>query len=581
MINYIKQTSLIILLSVFAPSIVQAHIIYISKEGCDAVKTAQGLANGAVLDKACAVNKVVLWGLFNLCDKANPFPTAEDYLEKCYDDPLTPIEHKHPPSPRGPGKVFGEPHLITRDGLSYGFQAQGDYALIVSETLEVQARFKYGRGISILRGIAIKKDEEMVVVETTSKPSEVIVNGVPAMLESGDWYTLGTPKDYVQRLGESIIIQIQGELSLVVKGTVLTVKLDKKYAGKTQGLHGDGDGDPTNDLRTANGDSVDATDPKSLYGQYMLDWRRVGKSSFFPTPFNYIGDPDAIAQEVIKLSDIDPAKRKEAFEKCLAAGLKAGAGLDECTYDLAVTGDDSFINDALEVADRLKNSISAAALTTKDISTFSLENTASVSRGVPGDGAGELERSTNLDRYMFTVPETEEQFILIKDPCVPSSTMKALIRQNGTNVSEYSPKCNEPLKLPKGKIEIDIFSSVGDTFNYNFDIVDSSSKVVKRETNVSIDMLKEAVAGTKVEVSWKAPKELDGFINIQSADEKPSYDARPYVYTKKKSSEYLRMPSTAGKYVLRWYNSNDRKMLAERAITLKDVELYPKIRTVS
>ena len=283
MINTMKKTFSLLLLIISTSSNLYAHMMLADENGCEVDETAKGLLSNTIFDKACGVNK----GLGEkLCGKVNPFPSTDDYLEECFNNPLSSIPHKHPKPPGGPDKVSGDPHLITRDGLSYGFQAEGDYALIVSETLEVQARFKYGRGISILHGVAIKKDDEIVVIETTAKPSDVIVNGVSATLDSGDWYTLGTHKDYVQRLGKSIVIQINEELTLIVKGTVLTVQLDNKYAGKTQGLHGNGDGDPTNDLRTANGDPVDATDPKSLYGQYMLDWRRVGKASFFPTPFN-------------------------------------------------------------------------------------------------------------------------------------------------------------------------------------------------------------------------------------------------------------------------------------------------------
>ena len=82
-----------------------------------------------------------------------------------------------------------------------------------------------------------------------------------------------------------------------------------------------------------------------------------------------------------------------------------------------------------------------------------------------------------------------------------------------------------------------------------------------------------AIAGTETEISWEAPKGLDSFINIQPADEKPNYNASPYIYTKKKTSDYLRLPSTAGSYILRWYNRGEKKALAERPIVLNTPEV--------
>jgi hypothetical protein len=85
---------------------------------------------------------------------------------------------------------------------------------------------------------------------------------------------------------------------------------------------------------------------------------------------------------------------------------------------------------------------------------------------------------------------------------------------------------------------------------------------------IEIEAPEEAEAGTELALSWTAPKDLDSFINIQLSDEKPNYSAKYYVYTKKKSSDYLRLPSKAGDYILRWFNRNDREMLIEHPIKL-------------
>ncbi len=100
------------------------------------------------------------------------------------------------------------------------------------------------------------------------------------------------------------------------------------------------------------------------------------------------------------------------------------------------------------------------------------------------------------------------------------------------------------------------------------------------ETNIKLTELEitltaedEAIAGTETEVSWSAPKGLDSFINIQLADEKPNYNAKKYIYTKKKSSDYLRLPSEPGEYILRWYNRSHKKPIAQRPIKLNAPEI--------
>ncbi len=110
-------------------------------------------------------------------------------------------------------------------------------------------------------------------------------------------------------------------------------------------------------------------------------------------------------------------------------------------------------------------------------------------------------------------------------------------------------------------------------YNRNDKKMLAESPITLKAEAISINAPAEATAGTEVEIAWGAPKGLDSFINIQLADEKPNYGAAPYIYTKKVSSKYLRMPSVAGDYVLRWFNRNDQKMLAESPITLTGVDI--------
>ena len=90
---------------------------------------------------------------------------------------------------------------------------------------------------------------------------------------------------------------------------------------------------------------------------------------------------------------------------------------------------------------------------------------------------------------------------------------------------------------------------------------------------ITLSAPETAEAGSEIEITWDAPKGLDSFINIHLSDEKPNYNAKPYIYTKKKTSAYMRMPSIPGEYTLRWYNRNDKKGLAETDIKLTELEI--------
>jgi Ca-activated chloride channel family protein len=96
--------------------------------------------------------------------------------------------------------------------------------------------------------------------------------------------------------------------------------------------------------------------------------------------------------------------------------------------------------------------------------------------------------------------------------------------------------------------------------------------IVLTAPEVTISVPDEIKAETEIEISWQAPKGLDAFINLQKAEEKPNYNASPYLYIKEKSSEYMKMPAETGEYVLRWYNRNDKKMLTEKKFTINSLE---------
>ena len=147
-------------------------------------------------------------------------------------------------------------------------------------------------------------------------------------------------------------------------------------------------------------------------------------------------------------------------------------------------------------------------------------------------------------------------------------------------LADEKPNYNSrPYLYTKGKKEASMRmpSTAGDYvlryFNQSDRKVITERPIKLIEKTITINVPDEATAGIEIELSWDAPKGLDAFINMQLSDEKPSYNAKHYKSTTKKQSTYMRMPSITGDYILRWYNRGDKKVVAERPITLTAAEI--------
>jgi hypothetical protein len=125
--------------------------------------------------------------------------------------------------------------------------------------------------------------------------------------------------------------------------------------------------------------------------------------------------------------------------------------------------------------------------------------------------------------------------------------------------------------------ELELPTEAGDYTLRWYDRSDNHKILAKRVITLSGDFIsihasESVIAGQKAEISWKAPDNLDSFINIQLADQKADYNATPYIYTRGKQKEALEIPKEAGEYVLRWYNRTDHKVMAERKIKVLEIQ---------
>lgn len=257
-----------------------------------------------------------------------------------------------PDIPRKPdgntGVIYGDPHIVTFDGLRNSFQAVGEFIMAKSEggDFEVQGRFKgVGDNASLPSAVAIKAGGERIgIYQGKLKINDRNVNeaSLPIVLEGGARvYKEGGEYRVIAPTGEWV--EVSGSSVLTIKVTVPKSRLSKMY-----GLLGNYNNNPNDDLKTRQGKAVGiALNYDQLYKEYGNSWRIPQQESLFAyevgettTTFTNLNFP----KKVLTLADFTTQQKQEAERVCRSAGVTASAMLESCMFDVLVTGDRSFAN---------------------------------------------------------------------------------------------------------------------------------------------------------------------------------------------------------------------------------------------
>ncbi|MFK7869749.1 MAG: Ig-like domain-containing protein [Roseobacter sp.] len=310
--------------------------------------------------------------------------------------------------------VFGDPHIVTLDGLGYDFQAVGEYILVetlpgATNAFQVQVRFEALPGsdlVSTTTRMAVNIGDDYTV--------EVDAKGDNPFLIIGPDGTVRTPTPEETALGvadvdgngtgDFFFDAATGEFTVVLndqneqlKGKVMDGTMnvcvflsdsDTGNQGNVRGLMGDADGDAldgsrdtTDDLALRagtevpeganltdlNGNAIPAgilaqdvalmqpVDFDTLYGIFADGWRLDGTDGK-ERAFSDVAPefPDNFPAALLTVDDLPEQIRQEAIDAVLAA-QDPNDPLDQSVFeaavlDFALTGNPDFITGALGLA---------------------------------------------------------------------------------------------------------------------------------------------------------------------------------------------------------------------------------------
>ncbi|MBB5867724.1 hypothetical protein F4553_001103 [Allocatelliglobosispora scoriae] len=255
----------------------------------------------------------------------------------------------------------GDPHMITFDRVFYDFQAVGEFVVIRStggDALEVQSRqaaMGPSRTVSVNSALAFRLGDHRVSLVIANAVTEVRIDGEPATLARGEKSLPGggtlVRRESDLRTADGYDIRWPDGSEAAVDqigsyGYRLLVKLAKSRSGKVQGLLGNFDGDPDNDIAPPTGAALTQPVPfEKLYPGYADSWRLTQEASLFTYASGQSTQTftdKAFPDKPVTLEDLDAARRAQAEEICRWAGLSSGWQFLECVFDVAATGRSEF-----------------------------------------------------------------------------------------------------------------------------------------------------------------------------------------------------------------------------------------------
>ncbi|MCX5065615.1 VWD domain-containing protein [Micromonospora lupini] len=251
----------------------------------------------------------------------------------------------------------GDPHLLTYDGLRYDFQAAGEFVLSRSTTddFEVQTRqtmFPASSVVAVNAAVAARVKGDRVGVYATPGGPVVRVNGAPPVV---------TPTGTKLQHGGTVTTWGDGTVTvdwpdgtrltahpLGVWGLSVSVSAPDARAGTLEGLLGDRDGDPGDDLAVRGGKRVALPLTfEALHPGFADSWRVEAPRSLFdyePGQDTGTFTDRRFPERLLTVGELP--NRATAELVCRRAGVTDPQTLADCVLDVGLTGQVAFATDA-------------------------------------------------------------------------------------------------------------------------------------------------------------------------------------------------------------------------------------------
>ncbi|XP_056289281.1 sushi domain-containing protein 2 [Pseudoliparis swirei] len=263
---------------------------------------------------------------------------------------------KHRPSsgcrryqPPSSAVVFGDPHFITFDGVSYSFNGNGEYTLMASAKKRLTIQ---GRTEPVNATIKATKLTSVAMKETTSDVIEVrLVSGHTGLEVLQNQKTLSFSEQSWMDLhgvfvfspsSTNVTVMFPSGAGVEVRlreGTMTTtVLLPEEFKDSTVGLLGKMNGDAGDDLVLSNGELVrNLTNPEELFS-FGASWAISNQSALFTydsehllNTYYYAPRHDHTFVPVFSVPESpDDPLANQAYQIC------TGEGAQYCRYDILV-----------------------------------------------------------------------------------------------------------------------------------------------------------------------------------------------------------------------------------------------------
>ncbi|KIN78296.1 nidogen-like domain-containing protein [Sulfitobacter mediterraneus] len=270
-----------------------------------------------------------------------------------------------PPPVTGPeSDVYGDPHIVTLDGLGYDFQAVGEFTLIETisgDPLNVQIRTApISDVVSFITAVATEIGGTRVMLDV-NRDIPLSINGeltaltvengpLPIGSSGGQIYANGDTYTIIMPNGEQLMVGVFDNGSL----NVCTFLSDSRAAGSVRGLLGNADGNVSNDLMLPDGTVLaQPLDFSTLYTTFADAWRITEPQALFDRE---IGETTNDYQDSsyprghIAVDDLPADIRAAAEAAVQAAGITNPVIAENAVLDFALTGDLTFVTGATMLA---------------------------------------------------------------------------------------------------------------------------------------------------------------------------------------------------------------------------------------